>query len=437
MIAMNFYTQSDNPETEPAPRTSLWHRARPGAGDRHTTLLFWLTVLGLGCVSLLAVTWGASNVLAQKGSEKLLRVDLLFPKLKSIHGEWKASAFHMSEPKPSELAHPKDRKTSALTPLPPMVIDHPTASFVEPVHHDGPEPPRQVSANPGLHLIPQVELTPPPVETCHDPIIYLQQCSPHRGDSPMIHNWKTLTMYSLLTAAAVTFVPQPALIFADEKKAPALEVKALEELQKSINELVKRIDTLEKKKAPALDMDALTDVIRTEIRAELKKFDSFKADLATVQSDHVKHKLHIETQKAQLDKLTEEISGLRKQLTAGSATPSVDKAFMEETRSSLKAINDTIAKMGPTKERLSMSPANGTTSSGGRVMIVNLYSDDLLFLINGKAYRVPAGRSQLLDNIPVGAVQYRVHSSRWGTLVDQSTTLLAGETFTLTAADQK
>src|SRR5437660_12880847 len=107
---MTYYPGQPTDENEPASRAGLWHRLRPALDDRHTPLLFWLAVLLLGAVALGGVTWGASSLLAQNGSEKLLRVERFLPKLKSNHGERKAVAFRTSEPEVSELAHPKDRK---------------------------------------------------------------------------------------------------------------------------------------------------------------------------------------------------------------------------------------------------------------------------------------------------------------------------------------
>ena len=268
----------------------------------------------------------------------------------------------------------------------------------------------------------------------------------------MIRNWKNLAMYSLLSAAAVTFVPQPSLVFAQEK----VDVKGIDELQKSIQELVKRIDMLEKKKVPALDQDALTDVLR----AEIKKLESgaladlsrkvktvgedvldVKSDIAGLKSTQLQQKLDLEKHKKQIELLSEEIAILQKRLLAGnsavSPAPAVDKAFMEEFRSSLKSLQETIAKMGPTKERISLSPPSGATTNMGRVMLVNLYTDDLLFLVNGTPYRVPAGKSRMVDNVPVGTLQYLVHSDRWGTLENRSTNLAGGDTFTLTASNPR
>ena len=409
VIAMNDYPGPANPANDSPARVNLWHRFRPASADRHTSVLFWLTVLGLGCVSLLIVTWGASSVLARKGSEKLLHVERLFPTLKSIHGERKADAFRMSEPEPSELAHPKERKTQA--PVLPGVIERPEAAIVQtPQQADGPEPPRLALSEPGLHLVTQVEV-PPLVETCDDPIIFVQQCTSQRGDSPMIRNWKTLTMYSLLSAAAVAFAPQPAVVFATEKNLPT------------------NADGQDKKLSDA-DKEAIAGILRQELKkledgvlANLQKsVNALEGKVSDLQIEQLKHKLQIEQQKFLIDQLT-------KRLDAASASPVADKAMMD----TLKAIQDGIAKLAPGEKRSSAYPANGTATNTGRVMLVNNYSDDLLFIINGLRYRAPAHTSRLVENIPVGPVNIEIAADRFGIFNRQATTLAAGDTFTLTA----
>jgi hypothetical protein len=410
VMAMNSYRDSTTTESAPAAHPSLWHRFRPSAAGRHT-VLFWLCVFGVGCVALVTATWGTSAVLARKGSEKLLHVERLFPKLNSIHGERKADAFRMSEPEPSESAHPKERKTQA--PMLPAVIDNPKAAIVPTPHQaDGPEPPRLASSEPGLHLIAQVELTPPPqVETCDDPIIYVQQCTNQRGDSPMIRNWKTLTMYSLLSAAAVAFAPQPAVVFATEKNLPT------------------NADGQDKKLSDA-DKEAIAGILRQELKkledgvlANLQKsVNALEGKVSDLQIEQLKHKLQIEQQKFLIDQLT-------KRLDAASASPVVDKAMMD----TLKAIQDGIAKLAPTEKRSSAYPANGAATNTGRVMLVNNYSEDLLFIINGLRYRAPAHTSRLVENIAVGPVNIEVAADRFGIFNRQAPTLAAGDTFTLTA----
>src|SRR6516164_8943713 len=376
VMAMNSYRDSTTTESAPAAHPSLWHRCRPSAAGRHT-VLFWLCVFGVGCVALVTATWGASAVLARKGSENLLHVERLFPKLNSIHGEWKVDAFRMSEPEPSESAHPKERTTQPT--MLPAVIHNPKAAIVRTPHQaDGSEPPRLASLEPGLHLIAQVELTPPPlVETCDDPIIFVQQCTSQRGDSPMIRNWKTLTMYSLLSAAVVAFAPQPAVVFAAEKN------------------LTTNADGQDKKLSDA-DKDAIAGILRQELKkleegvlANLQKsVNALEGKVSDLQIEQLKHKLQIEQQKFLIDQLT-------KRLDAVNASPVVDKAMMD----TLKAIQDGIAKLAPTQKRSSAYPANGTAANTGRVMLVNQYSDELLFIVNGVGHRLPPQTSKLVENI--------------------------------------
>jgi hypothetical protein len=424
VIAMNYYPDQKSAENEPAARASLWHRIRPAADDRHTSLLFWVTVLGLGCTAFLCAAYGASSVLAKKGSEKLLRVDLLLPKLKSIHGDRKAQSFPMSEPHPSELAQPKERQTSASAHPLPSVVDHPHGGTVL-------ETPHVATPEPWMHLIPQVDMTPPPLlETCDEPVIFMHPCTSPRGDSPMIHNWKTLTMYSLLSAATMTFVSPP-LAMADDPKP-------LEEVRKSLKAIADRLEKIENKKAPEVDHEALLKAIRAEIKklddGALAKIndkiegvrtsvDGLKAEVGALKEEQFKQKLQLEQHKFLIDQLT-------KKLDAAPTSPTVDKSVQEK----LKAIQDAIAKLGPTKVRDSMAAPNGSaTTSNGRVMLVNHYSDDLLFIINGARYRVPAHASRLVETVTPGSVNIEVVADRWGIFNRQVTTLAAGELFTLTA----
>jgi len=413
----------------------------------HVPRLFWLSILGLAVVTIAGTTWAASAILAKKGSEKILRVDLLLPKLKSSHGERKVDAFRMSEPESSELAHPKERKV----PLPPIgvptAIDHPLVKTeVPPMPVSLPvstqEPPRAPPLEPGLNLIKPIDLTPPPlVDACGDPVIYQQPCAPQRGDSPMMRNWKTLTMFSLLSVATYSYVPTP--IYAGDKVQGKIE--GIEELQNSIKELTKSVRALENKKLSAADLTTIAETVRSEIKkledgmlTDLKRdVAGVKTDVGGLQSEQSKLKAELEGQKLLIKILGDDIVSLNKKLQTSGApqTPAVDKTFMEQLNTSIKMLNDTIAKLGPTEKRTSMSMPNGTASNMGRVVLVNLYSQDLLFTVNGMDLRVPARTTKTVENIPVGTLRYSVFSDRWGILQSQSTSLAANDTFTLTASN--
>ena len=338
--AMTYYADPNNSENQP---TSPWHRFRPGREDRHTSILFWLTVLGLGCTSMLLVTWIASNALAKKRAEKLLQLDPLLSKLKSVHGEPKL--LPRSEPEPSELAHPKDRQTPEAANLPVLIDQHLVAV-------ETPEPPRFKATE---HLIPQVELVPVPVfETCDEPVVFLQPCTYHPGDSPMIRTWKSLTMYALLSASAVTLAPPPPAVSADEKKQTKDE-----ETAKALKALTERIAALENKKLTDADKKEIAEVMRKELKtledgalSKLnEKVDGLKTNVDSLQTKMLEHKLLIDHQKTLIEQLTKRLDAV----PATPTTPAVDKALLE----TLNAIKDGIAKLGPTTERKSMSAPDG------------------------------------------------------------------------------
>ncbi|MSQ93810.1 MAG: hypothetical protein EXR98_04550 [Gemmataceae bacterium] len=419
-------------QREPAPRAGLWHRLRPPEGDSHTSILFWLTVLLLGGVALGAMTWGASSVLAQKGSEKLLRVDLLLPKLKSNHGARKADAFRTSEPESSEGAHPKERKTLEPAPLPRRVFDQPKITIVEAPAPLAVEAPRVAIPGPGLLSIHPVAS---PEMTCSDPVIYLHPCTPQRGDSPMMRNWKTLTMYSLLSAAAVTFAP-PAIIFAQEnkepeKKSPAIDAAALLEGLKA------EIKNLE---GPLADLGLKLKGVGDDVKDIKDGVAKLKLDVSSLQTNQLNHKIEIDKQKKEIEQLAAEVRGLRSKILTEAGPSAADKAFADELLKTLKSIQDGIAKLhaADTSKRIAMSPPNGSATTSGRVMLQNFYTEELLFVINNVGYRVSAGKSRLVENVPLGTMQYLVHSDRWGPLQNRSTTLSAAEnTFTVTASSPR
>jgi hypothetical protein len=435
---MTYYPDQPSPANDANAPLSSWRRGRPGADDRQTPLVFWLTMLALGCGSLLGMAWGASNVLAQKGAEKLLRVDLLLPKLKSIHWDPKAVAFHRSEPAPSTKASPKDRNT-----IPPPTLRSTSA----PVH----EVPHVVAPAGFLTL-------PPIVETCDEPVVYLNPCAPQRGDSPMMHNWKTLTMYSLLTAAAATLAPPPLLMAQDDAKLEKLS-KDLQALTKSVQSLKNSISELEKK---PIDTAAIRGVVSEELNklatGKLAELGSEIKNVGTrVDNSQTKQqelKLLADKQEVHIEFLLKEVKNLQQKMLAANGgavsptSPAVDKAFMDEMRSymrkmeenstAMKNLAEAIAKAGPTKTQTSMSPPvnNGAAPSYGRVVFNNMYSYELLLIVNGVNYRIPAQLRTVIENVPSGTLRYEVFATGFGVLKTEATTLAAGGTLNLEALNR-
>ena len=78
-----------------------------------------------------------------------------------------------------------------------------------------------------------------------------------------------------------------------------------------------------------------------------------------------------------------------------------------------------------------MSPSVPTST--GRVVLVNLYPEELLFRINDKNYRVAPGTNLPVENVPAGTFTYEVISGFYGLLKHSTSPLASNETFTLTA----
>ena len=98
---------------------------------------------------------------------------------------------------------------------------------------------------------------------------------------------------------------------------------------------------------------------------------------------------------------------------------------LEEIRSRLEQIEKSL-KNGTS--RFAMSPP-----ATSRVLLVNLYPEELLFTVNGRPYPVPPNTTMPLENQMPGALTYEVISRTWGLRAANTTTLRPNETFTLTA----
>ena len=99
--------------------------------------------------------------------------------------------------------------------------------------------------------------------------------------------------------------------------------------------------------------------------------------------------------------------------------------MLEEIRSRLEQIEKSL-KNGTS--RVAMTPP-----ATSRVLLVNLYPEELLFTVNGRPYRVPPNATMPLEGQMPGALSYEVVSPTWGLRAANTTTLRPNETFTLTA----
>jgi len=288
----------------------------------------------------------------------------------------------------------KLNKTSAE----PVSLEMPAAIITqEPVERISEAPPTMSVAPPPLAEPPclaQVDSIPLALDW--EPIlVFSSNHAHHQGDSPMLRNWKSLELATLLAAA---FTAQPVL-FAGEGGKKDVDAKAV----------LERLEIMHKATAKTL--------------GEITKDLTFLKGDHVVMQEELKNKIGKVEEK--LAKLQSDLEKLKKQ--DPSINP-IDKANFEEIRNRLGQIEQTIAKM-QAPSRIALAPPNT-----GRIMLVNLYPEELLFVINGRTYRVPANRTMPLESHPAGTFTYEVIAPRfYGRVAQKTSTLDPNETYTITA----
>jgi hypothetical protein len=214
----------------------------------------------------------------------------------------------------------------------------------------------------------------------------------------MMRNWKVLALPAVL-AAALTATPSAAN--ADEA-GKAEKNRVLEKLNKAgLNEALKEVgDELLYIKGESL-------VIKQAVKA-------IKENVEKVQRD--------------LEQLSADLGEGKGRPPAGpqAGSPPADKATLEDIKNRLAKIEQDLAKLTTTRTAFSPAPS-------GRLQLVNHYTEDLLFIVNGRAYRVAPGATQTLEQVPAGVFRYEVVSPMWGVRAVNNPVLAAGETFTITA----
>lgn len=284
-------------------------------------------------------------------------------------------------------------------------------------------PPRPELALPPVAFEPPLPALPDKL----DPLVYALRGD--SGDSPMLRNWKMLAFCSLMASAAPVLPPTP--VFAqgvDESKV----LERLDKLEKSITASIK----------------ALSDDV-SGVRIELGKLKIDVAD-SKVDIDFVKKavdslkteklNLRIDLEK-QIASIRGDLEGLRNQirnLPSGAnppipAPPVTDKSGLDDIKAKLGSIEQAILKLQPSQNRIALAPPSPAAASTGRVLLINLHSEELLFVVNQKTHRVAPGASVPLDAVPSGSLSYEVLSPTWGLRARNTTSLAANETFTLTA----
>ncbi len=239
----------------------------------------------------------------------------------------------------------------------------------------------------------------------------------------MMRNWK-LPGLSTLVAVAVAVAAPVRAGDTDGKLPPVDPVRKVEQ---RLDELSQKISDQFKDMAEKLygEFKKISEVTAKQDK-RLAALETNDADTRLKLSDV---QIKLGTLERQLSDVRAELEALRKQ-GAGRDTSfygPTEKA-MEEIRARLGQIEQKLSGLPPQVTR-SAPPPTGT----GRVVLVNSYPADVLFLVNGRSYRVAPGASATLSNLPAGVVNYEVIVAGYGTVRRNAPVLAAGETLTITA----
>jgi len=364
----------------------LHHRRRGGSQPRlrrQPIALFLVLVLTGVCLLGLG-RWlyqSGGLALAQETGRKYLQAVHSSPKFKLI------SVPRVKERSPAKLPAP----TAEPPAVEPVRIEIPPLSEL-PITAEPPRP---------LGPVDPVD----PLDSESDAILaYSSTLAPHRGDSPMLRTWKLLELAAVLAVA----VPSPIVLAGGSKTDDTKEV--LERLEKMVKEVKGKVG----------EVKTQVDTLGASLGNVAREVADLKGEITPLKDLRLKIDL--------LDKsfanLKVELEDLRK------SRSSTDKAGLEDVKDRLASIEKTLAKMMQPETRTSLSPAATTT---GKIMLVNNYTDRLLFQINDRQFFVEPGFSQALD-VVAGPFTYRVMSPRHGWLDQpQSRTVEANRTFTLNA----
>jgi hypothetical protein len=427
------------------------HPTRKATPDPVPTF-FWAVVTLLLSVSVALICWGAYNALPQtvSGGEKHLQHTPLSSKFNPTGAE--ASGVEVPElvpePELEELAVVANGtgEPPLLPSLPPVESPAPKPMGTEPppglpkvdaslvsgasrsplviVPVPVPPPPVVIPTVP-----PPVEVQParladpaPPgfpfqvVDT--NPLVYRESSF---GDTPMMRNWKTLTLCSLMTTAI--FVQTPAPVAAGGKEKDKSLIERIDSLQETI-----------KKSFEGVSADIGT--IKTDLAAQKSDLKEIRDDMDTLKTDGLKYRadlsdanMKIKLMQATLKEIRADLDGLRTREPLPKS--GLDKTSIDEIKVTLANIEQAILKLQPSSNRIALSPPSSPAT--GRVMLVNVYPEELLFVVNQKTYRVAPGATMPLDGVPAGVLNYEVISGTWGLRARSTTNLAPGETFTLTA----
>src|SRR5262249_38549795 len=160
-----------------------------------------------------------------------------------------------------------------------------------------------------------------------------------------------------------------------------------------------------------------------------KAFEGISKDISELQKDVKALQASEAGLKLKLKNAVNRIAALEKQVGDMKKVPpdvtleGPTQDVVEDIAGRLERIEKKLANGGQVQAKASPLPA-----ATGRVVLVNLHPEQLLFVVNGRNYRVGSGAPMVLDRFPAGAFTYEMISPTWGLRARATSTVPAGET---------
>jgi hypothetical protein len=268
----------------------------------------------------------------------------------------------------------------------------------------------------------------------------------HRGDTPMMRNWKMLGLHTFVAAVF------GAAAFADDAAKPDGDSKKLDQIQtqlKKLDDVPARLSTIQTElKDLRKDFENGTALASEKLKAldqrvlaledALKKVPDKKSDarIALSPPDPTAPVGNGDLKKISesLESIVAELKGMRTDLNTGAAGNQMQ----------LKGLNDKIAglerAMTAMRDQIKFyqpppapapAPAPSTSDKApvvGTIRLRNDFVNPVSVVVNGKSHRLDPGATYTMNDVPAGPFSYEVIGIQGRKLE----TLAAHETFTIT-----
>jgi hypothetical protein len=225
-----------------------------------------------------------------------------------------------------------------------------------------------------------------------------------RGDTPMMRNWSVLKLSSVLAVALAAPTVQ-----ANGPTEFGQDPEKLKEIEKKLDKLIETVTIIQK--GNIADMKAVREAL-----------DYLKLGLDDTA-------LKLAGAMGRIDALEKQVADLRAALSKLEKNKETTSFYPAE-----KVLDEIARRLASLELAIKNAPTTSLRPpTVGRIQLANMFQREVLFMINGKPFRVAPFSTVMLDNQPAGQFSYEVIASPWGVIRELTTPmLLPGDTYTIT-----